>query len=63
MFAPIVLYVSIVSGFVASGWATDQIFAYFRKKDEEGQFDSIGVLLLWAALFGGYSYFMSSLLH
>ena len=62
MFAPLVLFILMPAGFIGSAWVTNSVFDYFRKDAEEITFvDRLGTLIVLAALFGSYCYFITHL--
>lgn len=59
---PILLFVLMPIGFIASAWVTNTVFDYFRKDiDETTTMDRFGTLVLLAALFSTYCYFIIEL--
>lgn len=59
--SPLVLFISMPIGFIASAWATNTFFNYIRPDpDEITVVDRMGTFFLLVTLFGSYAYFVCS---
>ena len=55
--APLLLFLLMPVGFIASAWVTNSISSYFRPDiDELTTTDSVGTFLLLVAIFASYCY-------
>lgn len=62
LLGPVLLFLLIPIGFIASAWVTNSVFAYLgRDADEATTLDSLGTFILLSTLFTSYIYLLSAL--
>ncbi len=61
-FGPVLLFLLMPVGFIASAWVTNSVSSYFRPDvDELTSFDRFGTFLLLISLFSTYCYIVYGL--